>query len=176
MRKTTERFFGRYRLDEAACVAAGGWEAVRAALVERNFQMTDERTLCRKEATLAKTVFCDYVLEADGTDLASGLPGWRERCRALGERRLDALGKACYILLLYKDRVTEEDMRTLKRLQTEVLAFERAANPQRVGGTMLLVLADGSAEAGFFYKMSDPVNAVYDHGCRVLKEVFGELA
>lgn len=176
MRKTTERFFGKYRLEEVACVSVGDWNALRAVLREKGFQEKDDRTLFRKDATLARIVFCDYVLEADGTDLASGLLRQRERCRELGERRLDTLGRACYILLLYKDRVTEEDVRTLKRLQTEALAFQRAAGPQRIGGTMLLVLADKSAEAGFFYKMSGPVDAVYDHGCRTLEEVFGELA
>lgn len=175
MRLTSRRFFSKYNVEEISFVCVGGWDEVRASLVKRGFQEKDGQLLVRKNATLARILSCDWVLQAQAEDTAAEILRQRERCRALAERRLDAGGKACYIVLLYKDRVAEEDVRALKRGQADALAFEKTLGPQKIGGTILLVLVDKSAETGFYCRAAGPAHPVYDRGCRALEELFGEI-
>ena len=175
MRFTSRRFYGKYRLDEVACVSVGAWDEIRPSLLERGFREKDGEILMRKDAALAGTLSCDYVLRDETEDVEAGILRQRERCRTLGDWHLDTRGRACYVVLLYKDRVTEEDIRALKKGQSDALAFQRMPGPQRFGGALLLVLADRTAEMGFYCKSSDAADPRYARACETLEELFGKI-
>ena len=175
MRLTSRRFFGKLRLDEVACVSVGPWDAARASLGKRGFLEKDDGILMRKNASLARVLSCDYVLADRAEDVEAGILRQRERCRALNQWRPDAGGRANFLVLLYKSRVSEADIRALRRGQTDAMAFQRSLGPQKLGGTMLLVLADESAETGFFCRAADAAAPAYDRCCRMLADLFGEI-
>lgn len=174
MRLTSRRFFGRYRPEDVSCAGIGDWDEVKASLEEKGFRERDG-LMVRKDATLATTVSCSLVLQCETEDVKREILCQRERCRALGEKGRDARGKLCYIVLMYKEGVSEADVRELKRGQTDALVFERAAGPQRIGGTMLLVLVDKAAKAGFFCRLAGSGETTYERGCRMLEELFGAI-
>ena len=90
------------------------------------------------------------------------------------ELNFSVIGGMCYIALLYKERVSQEDLNSLVRIQASTIAVEGTIGMNKWGENLLFILVDKSTGTGYFVEADPALGAVYTHGCKVLRAVFGE--
>ena len=169
-----DRELEKYSNADVSQIKIGPWPEAKETLLERGFKEKDGGYLVQKKLSLWKTVSCDCVYHAEIESVADGIKRAFERSRQIKELNFSSIGGMCYIALLYKERVSPEDLNNLVRIQASTIAVEGTIGMNQWGENLLFILVDKSTGTDYFVEADPALGAVYTHGCKVLRAVFGE--
>ncbi len=168
-----DRELEKYSRAEVSSVRVGAWAEAKESFLGHGFKEKDGY-LVQKKLSFWKTVSCDCVMHVETEDVLQGLHRAYERSKHIKELNFDTFGGTCFISLLFKEQVTQEELQSLVRVQASTIAVEGTIGMRQKGENQLFVLVDKSTGKGYFVDASPAVGAVYTHGCKVLYTVFGK--
>lgn len=124
----------------------------------------------RKKFTPAKDFICYYVKAVNTTNLEGTIDKEFDAFEELEEK----CSNVCFILVLYKNGITEQELKAVKEYDTNLLVWETVEKQVSVNNN-IIILVDSFTKDGYFLDMNSKFGiSVYAHGCRLLKKLFKE--